>query len=81
MPAWANDVEHGLAARVWTRELARATRFSQELDFGTVWVDDHLTTVPEMPFGGFGSSGDGKELSATSLDDYSRFKHVMVRTA
>ena len=76
---WANDVEQGLAAGVWTRDLARAQRFTRELDFGTVWVNDHLTTVAEMPFGGFGSSGYGTELSPRSIDDYSRTKHVLVR--
>lgn len=75
----ANDVEHGLAAGVWTRSLARADRFTAGLDFGTVWVNDHLTTTAEMPFGGFAASGYGSELSTRSIDDYSRFKHVMVR--
>lgn len=75
----ANDVEQGLAASVWTTSLARADRFVRALDFGTVWVNDHLTTVAEMPFGGFGASGYGTELSARSIDDYSRFKHVMTR--
>jgi betaine-aldehyde dehydrogenase len=77
--AWANDVEQGLAGGVWTRDLAQAQRFTRELDFGTVWVNDHLTTAAEMPFGGFGSSGYGSELSSRSIDDYSRVKHVVVR--
>lgn len=77
--ALANGVEQGLAASVWTSSLARAERFVAGLDFGTVWVDDHLTTVAEMPFGGFGASGYGAELSVRSVDDYSRFKHVMTR--
>ncbi|GAA2004746.1 aldehyde dehydrogenase family protein [Nocardioides kribbensis] len=77
--ALANDVEQGLAASVWTASLARADRFTRGLDFGTVWVNDHLTTVSEMPFGGFGASGYGAELSTRSIDDYSRFKHVMTR--
>ncbi|WP_139978164.1 aldehyde dehydrogenase family protein [Nocardioides litoris] len=77
--AAANDVEQGLAASVWTTSLRRAEAFSAGLDFGTVWVNDHLTTVSEMPFGGFGASGYGAELSTRSVDDYSRVKHVMTR--
>ena len=77
--ALANDVEQGLAASVWTTSLARADRFARELEFGTVWINDHLTTAAEMPFGGSGSSGYGTELSTRSIDDYSRFKHVMTR--
>ncbi|MEO9325922.1 aldehyde dehydrogenase family protein [Nocardioides sp. C4-1] len=77
--ALANGVEQGLAASVWTSSLARAERFSAGLAFGTVWVNDHLTTVSEMPFGGFGASGYGAELSTRSIEDYSRFKHVLTR--
>jgi acyl-CoA reductase-like NAD-dependent aldehyde dehydrogenase len=77
--ALANDVEQGLAASVWTTSLARAEWFTAALEFGTVWVNDHLTTVSEMPFGGFGASGYGAELSTRSIDDYSRFKHVLTR--
>jgi 1-pyrroline dehydrogenase len=76
---WANDVPYGLSASVWTNDVNAAQRFSRELDFGTVWINTHLCTVPEMPFGGFDGSGYGKELSAMSIDDYSRYKHVMLQ--
>ena len=49
------------------------------LDFGTVWVNDHLAFATEMPWSGFKSSGYGRDLSAYALDDYSRTKHVMVK--
>lgn len=75
----ANGVPYGLSASVWTKDIGRAVRFARDLDFATVWVNEHLTTVSEMPFGGFGESGYGKELSAHAVDEYSRVKHVMMR--
>ncbi|GAB7006935.1 gamma-aminobutyraldehyde dehydrogenase [Nocardioides sp. AN3] len=79
MLAMANGVDYGLSASVWTTDLARTMRFTRELDFGTVWVNQQIFTASEMPFGGFGESGYGKELSGHGLDEYSRFKHVMVK--
>lgn len=75
----ANDVVYGLSASVWTSNLARMLRFTRELDFGTVWVNQQIFTASEMPFGGFRESGYGKELSGHGLDEYSQFKHVMVK--
>jgi acyl-CoA reductase-like NAD-dependent aldehyde dehydrogenase len=51
-----NDVNFGWSASVWTTNLARTLRFSQELQFGTVWVNTHIFTASEMPFGGYGES-------------------------
>jgi betaine-aldehyde dehydrogenase len=65
----ANDVAYGLSASVWTNGLERAQTFTTGLAFGTVWVNQHLLTVSEMPFGGFGESGYGKELSAHAVDE------------
>jgi 1-pyrroline dehydrogenase len=77
----ANDVPHGLSASVWTRDLARAIRVSRALQFGTVWVNSHLALAVEMPWGGFGISGHGRDVSTYSLDEYSRTKHVMMATS
>jgi betaine-aldehyde dehydrogenase len=74
---WANGVEYGLSASVWTGDHARALRMSRDLDFGVVWINTHIPFVSEMPHGGFKHSGYGKDLSMYGLEDYTRIKHVM----
>ena len=73
----ANDVEYGLAASVWTSNDGRAQRCSIDLDFGTVWINDHIPLCAETPHGGFKKSGYGKDLSSYSLEEYTRVKHLM----
>ncbi|WP_413099843.1 gamma-aminobutyraldehyde dehydrogenase [Streptomyces sp. Inha503] len=75
---WANDVEYGLAASVFTSSVSRSMRAARRLQFGTVWINEHLPIVSEMPHGGFKQSGHGNDMSMYSLEEYTEIKHVMV---
>jgi betaine-aldehyde dehydrogenase len=76
---YGNDVLYGLAASVWTKDTGRAMRMARDLEFGTVWINDHLPITSEFPHGGFKQSGFGKDLSEEAMLDYTISKHVVIK--
>jgi len=74
--ACANDTEFGLAAGIWTQDVKKAHRVARCLRAGTVWINTYNFYDPAMPFGGYKSSGFGRDLGAASLHDVTQVKSV-----
>ena len=72
----ANDTIYGLAGAVWTSDAGRAQRVAEALRHGTVWINDYHPYLPQAEWGGFGQSGNGRELGPTGLAEYREIKHI-----
>ncbi|MGD9942129.1 MAG: aldehyde dehydrogenase [Burkholderiaceae bacterium] len=76
----ANGVRFGLAAAVWTRDIARALRMSEQLQAGTVWVNTYRAVSFMAPFGGYKDSGFGRENGAAAINEYLQTKSVWINS-
>ncbi len=76
--ARANDTDYGLAAGVFTRDLARGHRVVGRLEAGTCWINTYNVTPIEMPFGGYKHSGLGRENGLAAIEHYTQLKSVYV---
>jgi acyl-CoA reductase-like NAD-dependent aldehyde dehydrogenase len=74
--ALANDSKYGLGANLYTHDPLKAKCFFEEVEAGTLWINDPLTDNDAGPFGGFKMSGMGRELGEEGLDEFRETKHV-----
>lgn len=78
IPAIANSTNYGLAAGIWTRDIAKAHRLAAQIKAGTVWVNCYNIFDAALPFGGYKESGWGREMGGEALDNYTEVKSVVV---
>jgi aldehyde dehydrogenase (NAD+) len=76
--AIANDSDYGLVATVWSTDNARALDMAENLEAGTVWINDHHAIDCQLPFGGYKQSGVGRELGPNALDPFTEEKNVLL---
>ena len=77
----ANNNPYGLAAAVWTRDVKKAHSVSRRLKAGTVWINTYGLMDASLPFGGYKSSGFGRELGAHAIEHYTELKTVWLNMA
>ena len=74
----ANDSPYGLAASIWSNDLAAVNRLVPEIESGSVWINGHNLLDACMPFGGFKQSGIGRELGDSLIEHYTEQKSVVM---
>jgi betaine-aldehyde dehydrogenase len=77
--AITNSTPYGLSAGIWTSSLDDAVSYSRAVRAGTVWVNTWMDGFPEIPFGGVGESGIGRELGRNALDEFTESKSVVMK--
>ena len=76
-----NDTHYGLAGAVWSQDAGRGQRVAARLRHGTIWINDFHPYLPQAEWGGFGRSGNGRELGPAGLAEYREAKHIWLNTA
>src|ERR1700677_6863 len=76
----ANDSIYGLSAGIWTNDLAAAMKAAEELKAGTIWINTYLDGPAELPFGGYGQSGIGREDGLLGVEEFTEIKTVQIRS-
>ena len=74
----ANDSEYGLSGAVWTKDLNRAIRISRGVETGRMWVNTYNQIPEGAPFGGYKTSGIGRETHKVMLDHYTQMKNILI---
>lgn len=74
----ANDIEYGLSAGVWSRDINRALEVGRQLEAGSVWINDWHMANQDYPFGGYKQSGIGRELGPRAFDEYTEEKSLQI---
>jgi acyl-CoA reductase-like NAD-dependent aldehyde dehydrogenase len=77
----ANSTNFGLGMGIWTNDIRRAHRVAEQLEAGMIWINDHHRIGPASPWGGYKSSGIGRENGIDCYKDYTRIKNVIVKTS
>lgn len=77
--ALANDTVYGLAACIWSGDVPRAMRVAQRVRAGRLWINSPQQNFPELPVGGFGASGVGREAGSSGIRSYCEIKSVILK--
>src|SRR5262249_34525269 len=75
----ANDTSYGLAASIWTADAERGMRMAKAIRAGRLWINSPQENFPEMPVGGYGLSGIGREAGSQGIRTYSEVKSIIYR--
>lgn len=75
----ANSTSFGLSAGIWSNDINEALTAARDLRAGTVWVNRWMDGYPEVPFGGYGHSGIGRELGRQALAEFSELKTIQLQ--
>ncbi|RWD31016.1 MAG: aldehyde dehydrogenase family protein [Mesorhizobium sp.] len=78
--ALANDSIYGLSAGIWTANVSVAINAARAMNAGTIWINTYLDGPPELPFGGVGESGIGREVGRQGVEEFMDIKTVQIRS-